>query len=135
MAAPSLQLALKIAGTGYMLWLAWKIGRGGPPTAQSEVASPPGFAGGVGLLWMNPKAWAMCAGAAASYAALANHPLQFALLLGAAFGAASALSLTLWCVAGVVLTKWLRTTWQWRAVNAILGLLLVASILPMWGIA
>ena len=132
MAAPSWQLALKVAGTAYMLWLAWKIGKGGPPKAQSEVASPPGFSSGVGLLWMNPKAWAMCAGAAASYAALAAHPLQFAALLGAAFGAASALSLSVWCVAGALLSQWLRTAPQWHALNATLALLLVASILPMW---
>lgn len=81
---------------------------------------------------MNPKAWAMCAGAAASYAALAAHPLQFAALLGVAFGAASALSLSVWCVAGVLLSQWLRTALQWHALNATLALLLVASILSMW---
>ena len=132
LAVPSLQLAMKIAGTCYLLWLAWKIGRGGPPKPLSDMATPLGFLGGAGLLWMNPKAWAMTTGAAASFAALAAHPVTLAALLGSAFGLASALSLSIWCLAGLLLAKWLRTAWQWHAVNASLGVLLAASIVPMW---
>ncbi len=132
MAAPSLQLAMKIAGTGYLLWLAWKIGRSGPPNLHTNMATPLGFVGGAGLLWMNPKAWAMVTGAAASFAALSVHPVQLAVLLGAAFGLAAALSLSIWCVAGLVLARLLRTKRHWHAVNATLGTLLAASVIPTW---
>jgi threonine/homoserine/homoserine lactone efflux protein len=132
MAAPSLQAAMKVAGTGYMLWLAWKIGRSGPHNLQMDLASPVGFLGGAGLLLMNPKAWAMSTGAAASFSALAAHPLQLAMLLGSAFGSASALSLSIWCVAGLLLAKYLRTKRQWYVVNGTLGALLAASVVPMW---
>jgi threonine/homoserine/homoserine lactone efflux protein len=81
---------------------------------------------------MNPKGWAMGLGAAASFAALADGPLQLALLLGAVFGLAAALSLALWCVAGTLLARLLKTERQWRVLNALLGLLLAASIIPMW---
>lgn len=129
---PSFQVALKLAGTGYLLWLAWKIGSSGPPGKSAEVARPLGMAAGMGLLWLNPKAWAMCASAAASYGALATHPLQFAVLLGAVLGGASAVSLVAWCAAGIVLSRCLRAAWQWRAVNITLAVLLAASILSMW---
>ena len=132
MAAPSSQLAMKIAGTGYLLWLAWKIGRSGPPNLRTNMAIPLGFAGGAGLLWMNPKAWAMVTGAAASFAALSVHPVQLAVVLGAAFGLAAAVSLSIWCVAGLVLARLLRTERHWHAVNATLGALLAASVIPMW---
>ena len=131
-AVPSLQLAMKIAGSLYLIWLALKIGRSGPPNLDVAMARPNSFLGGAGLQWMNPKGWAMGLGAAASFAALANGPLQLALLLGAVFGLAAAVSLSLWCVAGTLLARLLRTERQWRVLNIALGLLLAASIIPMW---
>ncbi|MER8549713.1 LysE family translocator [Mesorhizobium sp. M0684] len=131
-AAPSLQLAMKMAGTLYLTWLALKIGRSGPPNLDVAMAKPNSFLGGAGLQWMNPKGWAMGLGAAASFAGLANGPLQLAVLLGTVFGLAAALSLAAWCVAGTLLARLLRTERQWRMLNAVLGLLLAASIIPMW---
>src|ERR1700730_16962720 len=40
MSAPWLQLAMKFVGTGYLLWLAWKIGRSGPPDLENKNATP-----------------------------------------------------------------------------------------------
>ncbi|MDR7305527.1 LysE family translocator [Rhodoferax saidenbachensis] len=132
LAVPSLQLAMKLAGTAYLFWLAWKIGRSGPPHLQTQLATPLGFLAGAGMLWMNPKAWAMTTGAGASFAGLAHHPAQLVTLLGAAFGLAAIVSLTIWCWTGLVLSQLLRTAAQWHTVNAILGALLAASVVPMW---
>jgi len=132
LAAPSLQTAMRVAGSAYLLWLAWKIARSGRPNMNANMGVPTSFLGGAGLLWLNPKGWAMALGAAASFAALASGPLQLALLLGSAFGLAAAVSLSLWCMAGLLLARLLRTERQWRVLNAVLGLLLVASIVPMW---
>ena len=132
LAAPSLQTAMRVAGSAYLLWLGWKIGRSGPPNMNANMGVPTSFLGGAGLLWLNPKGWAMAFGAAASFATLADGPLQLAVLLGSAFGLAAAVSLSLWCMAGLLLARLLRTERQWRALNAVLGLLLVVSIVPMW---
>lgn len=132
LALPSLQLAMKAAGSLYLVWLAWKIGRSGPPDLQADLAKPTCFLGGVWLLWHNPKGWAMTLGAAASFATLAARPLQLGMLLGCAFGAAALLSLSLWCAAGLLLARLLRTDAQWRTLNVLLGLLLVVSIATMW---
>lgn len=74
----------------------------------------------------------MVTGAAASFAGLAVHPVQLAALLGTAFGLAAMLSLSIWCVAGLVLARLLRTRRHWRTVNVTLGALLAASVIPMW---
>lgn len=132
LAAPSLQAVMRLAGSVYLLWLAWKITRSGPPNLRADVGMPTSFLGGACLLWLNPKGWAMALGAAASFAALASGPLQLALLLGSAFGLAAAVSLSLWCVAGLLLARLLRTERQWRVLNAVLGVLLAASVIPMW---
>lgn len=132
LAAPSLQLVMKLAGSAYLLWLAWKIGSSGPPRLKGDMATPLGFSTGVGLQWLNPKGWAMGLGAAASFSALAAGPLNLSLLLGSTFGLSAAGSLLLWCAAGMLLARLLGAAWQWRVLNGVLALLLVASIAPMW---
>jgi len=133
MAAPGLMLVMKAAGSAYLLWLAWKVARSGPPNLSATAAVPTTLLGGACLLWLNPKGWAMALGAAASFAMLASGPLQLAALLGATFGLAALASLSLWCAAGIVLAQLLKTPRQWRVLNAVLGVLLAASIVPMWG--
>ena len=59
LAVPSLQLAMKVIGSLYLLWLALKIGRAGPPNLDVTMARPNSFLGGAGIQWMNPKGWAM----------------------------------------------------------------------------
>lgn len=133
LATPSLQLVMKAAGSAYLLWLAWTIGRAGPPAAKGpDLAAPTSFLGGACLLWLNPKGWAMTLGAAASFSALAREPLHLAMLLGGAFFISAAVSLSLWCAAGLVLARRLRSARQWRIVNGVLGGLLALSIVPMW---
>ncbi|TCR67467.1 LysE family transporter [Bosea sp. BK604] len=132
MAQPSLQFAMKAAGTLYLLWLAWKIGRSGPPHLGAEIARPTGFLAAIAVQFQNPKGWAMVLGAAASFAALARGPAELATLLGLTFGLMAAASLMLWCAAGLLLARLLRSERQWRLLNAALGLLLAASIVPMW---
>lgn len=132
LALPFLQFAMKAAGSVYLVWLAWKIGRSGPPHLEANIVKPTSFPGAVWLLWHNPKGWAMTLGAAASFASLATSPLQLGVLLGASFGVAALLSLSLWCLAGLLLARLLRTDLQWRIVNVVLGLLLAVSIVPTW---
>ena len=129
---PALQTAMKAIGSAYLLWLAWQTARRGRPDLARSLARPTSVAGGIGLLWVNPKGWAMTLGAAASFAALASGPAQLAALLGATFAGLSALSLTLWCFAGILLAKALKTDTQWRVLNMALSLLLAASIVPIW---
>ncbi|MGF6504963.1 hypothetical protein OKW26_000766 [Paraburkholderia sp. 32] len=63
---PSLQTAVRALGSAYLLWLAWRIARSGPPNANNGPARPVSLVNGFLLLWLNPKGWAMTVGAAAS---------------------------------------------------------------------
>ncbi|CAN7631837.1 LysE family transporter [Bosea sp. LjRoot90] len=130
---PELQLVLRVAGSVYLLWLAWTIACLGAPNSKAgPAAAPMGFVKGLLLLWLNPKAWTMAVAAAAAYAGLSDGPLRLALALGGVFGLAATLSLTLWCMGGLWLSRTLKTERQWRIVNVALGLLLAASVVPMW---
>jgi threonine/homoserine/homoserine lactone efflux protein len=129
---PSLQLAMKAFGSAYLLWLAVRIARTGPPHAQTRFSRPITLAGGVWMLWHNPKGWAVTLGAAASFSVMASGPFHLAVILGLAFGAAATVSLAIWCMAGQILARVIRRDWQWRALNVTLGALLLGSIIPMW---
>jgi threonine/homoserine/homoserine lactone efflux protein len=132
LAVPSLQLAMKAIGSLYLLWLAWRIGTSGPPRLKADLAKPTSFLAGIWLLWVNPKGWAMTSGAALSFAALAQEPSSLAVLLGTIFGVAGILSLSLWCLAGQLLARLLRTDRHWRLTNILLAVLLALSVIPMW---
>lgn len=132
LAIPSLQLAMKLVGSVYLLWLAWQIARRGAPGVAGTKEKPASFVTGVWLLWQNPKAWAMPLSAAASFAALAQSPTALAFLLGSVFALCCALSLTTWCIAGLMLARALKSERQWRMLNMALGGLLAASIVPIW---
>lgn len=129
---PALQIAMKVIGSGYLVWLAWRTARSGRPDLERSVAKPYTFFGGVGLLWLNPKGWAMTLSAAASFASIAEGPMQLAGMLGMAFAVLSGVSLVLWCAVGLLLSRFLRTNGQWRVLNIVLGVLLAASIVPIW---
>ena len=91
-----------------------------------------GFPTGIALLWLNSKGWTMALAASATYASLGTNPASLAALLGAVFGIAAALSLLLWCACGLLLAHTQRATAAWRAVNAVLGAALAASVVPIW---
>jgi threonine/homoserine/homoserine lactone efflux protein len=132
LAVPSLQVLMKVIGSVYLLWLAYRTARMRRPGSGTAGTRPIGLLGGAWMLWCNPKGWAMTLGAAASYAAVASGPAQLALAMGATFGVAAALSLALWCLAGRVLVGLLRTDRQWMVSNWVLAGLLAASIVLVW---
>jgi threonine/homoserine/homoserine lactone efflux protein len=130
--APTLQLVMKGLGSLYLLWLALRVGRSGPPHLKAHLRKPTGFVSGAWILWHNPKAWAVTFGAAASFATLVQGPFQLGALLGFSFGTAAVMSLSLWCVAGSLFARLLRTDSHWRFLNGTLAILLVMSIVSLW---
>lgn len=65
-ALPVVVTVLRVAGTVYLLWLAYRISRAGRPgdLDGADVAQP-GFRSGLMVTWLNPKAWTVAFSAAA----------------------------------------------------------------------
>ena len=94
--APSLQLVLKIAGSLYMLWLAFKVAtahakgeEGGAP------ARPFTFLQAAAFQWVNPKAIVAAVSAVAVYVRPGHAAGDFAVML-AVLTVATALSVSTW---------------------------------------
>lgn len=131
-ALPSLQLALKVVGGAYLLYLAWRIA-GSRTIGKVGQASPRplSFAEAAGFQLVNPKAWVMALTAMALYAN-GDAPLRSGLLVTAAFLLVAAPCITLWTGSGQALRGWLadpvRLKWFNIAMGAALALTLVAMV-------
>lgn len=130
-AVPSLQLALKIVGSLYMLSLAWKVANARSASDEpDDLAKPLTFFQGAAFQWVNPKAVVISLTAISIYVR-PDHRLTDILILLAMFGLFTALTVVTWTGFGVALRSVLRDPRRARIFNVIMALLLVASIAPM----
>ncbi len=132
--APSLQLAIKILGSLYLVWLAWRIFRSGTPKASEDASGgrAMGFTTGLAVLFLVPKAWMMALAAAGAYAEFTSNSLELALLLSLTFGCAGLGAMLLWCLGGALLGRMLKTDAQWFTVNLVLAIATVVSVATVW---
>lgn len=124
---PAFRTGLSVAGCAVMLWLAWRIGTAGPPGSSGRTR-PLSFLQATGFQWINPKAWVMAIGVAATYASGAA-PLREAIVAATVFAVAGLTSAHGWALFGAGIGRALGIGWRLRAFNAAMGLLLAGSAL------
>jgi threonine/homoserine/homoserine lactone efflux protein len=130
-AVPALQLALKIIGSLYMLWLAWKVANARPADAEvDDLARPLTFLQGAAFQWVNPKAVVIGLTAISLYVR-PDHRVADVLMVLLMFGIFTALTVVTWTGFGVALRSILRDPRRARIFNVGMALLLVVSIVPM----
>jgi threonine/homoserine/homoserine lactone efflux protein len=128
-AAPALRGAVKVAGLGYMLWLAWKLSRSGTMASASAsgTALRVGFWQGVALQGVNIKAWMnallISAGWITVDAQWVERTVQV-LPLMMAFGFASNFT---YALVGSALRHWLAHGSRLLVFNRVLAAVLVAT--------
>ncbi|MDX2104291.1 MAG: LysE family translocator [Alphaproteobacteria bacterium] len=124
---PWLHGVLKVGGAAYLLWLAWKIARSGPPSADGEPEPPITFLQAALFQWINPKAWVMTLGTVATYVPPDSYwsALAIALPTFTVLGLPCGL---VWVIAGSALSRLLRRPALLRAVNIVMALALAASV-------
>jgi len=128
---PVLNLALKIVGGAYMLWLAMKIARAVPPEAAAVTGCPFTFLQAAAFQWVNPKAWVMAITAISVYAPQDRGAAFGALLVALVFLGTNLPAISLWAWMGVQVRRWLGTAGRLRAFNLTMAALLVASLYPL----
>jgi threonine/homoserine/homoserine lactone efflux protein len=131
LAEPRLQTALKVVGSVYMLWLAWRIATASGVGDAAGGGRPMTFLEGAAFQWVNVKAWVMVVGAIAVYTPDGFAPWQGALYLGGVMLLAGAPPTHVWTLFGVGIRRFLQNPKALRAFNVSMALLLVASLIPM----
>jgi threonine/homoserine/homoserine lactone efflux protein len=130
-AAPSLHLVLKVAGALYMLWLAFKVATAHVARTDSKgPARPFTFLQAAAFQWVNPKAVVAALSAIALYVRPGHVGSDFPAML-AVLTVCTVGSVVTWTGFGVALRRYLQSPRHARIFNVSMGLLLVASIVPM----
>ena len=107
-AVPDLQLLVKIAGSAYLLWLAYKVATAHQARdAGGGPARPFTFWQAAAFQWINPKGLVAAISAIAIYLRPGHETWDLGIML-AVFGVVTAGSVTTWAGFGVALRRLLR---------------------------
>ena len=128
---PALLLVMKWAGAAYLVVLAVKIARSGPPKPGGARGRPLTFLQAAAFQWVNPKAWIMAVTACATYV-VAERPTASVLLIAAVFGLVGLPCIVAWVGFGSSLRRVLSQPGMLRLFNYTMAALLVASLYPIF---
>ncbi|MDX7986258.1 LysE family translocator [Xenorhabdus sp. 12] len=131
---PAMYIGLKVLGSLYLLWLAWKTATSHYKqlnTAQ-PVGGPIKIHQGLLLQFLNPKAWFMGLGAISSYSlpgALYNNSI---LTISVVMLIINSIACVIWLVLGSLIGRLLRNRHAWFTFNIVMGLLTAACVPLIW---
>ncbi|MFS2221854.1 LysE family translocator [Pantoea sp. B65] len=131
---PALHLILKIAGSLYLLWLAWKIGSASYEkleTGDVPLAPMPFWQGGL-LQLINPKAWLMALGAVASFSLAGDAYRSSVMAISIGIVTVNIISGAIWLGFGTLIGRILRSRRAWAIFNISMGMLTAACVLLIW---
>ena len=129
---PILYDALKIVGTIYLFWLAWKVA-----TASTDVNSlnvkktktkPMSLLNAILFQYVNPKAWAMTIGSISSFTLAGEHYVESGLWIMFCFATTGFVAISLWAYLGVNIAERLTTSTRKKVFNYTMGLMTVATL-------
>jgi threonine/homoserine/homoserine lactone efflux protein len=126
--APGLFTALKYASAAYIIWLAWKVAnlRLGQGTGAARA---PGFAAGLIVHPLNPKAWAMIVGSFTAFVGPGTSTLTATATIAAVLLACQILLHPVWTLAGDRIARTMAGTRGEPYLMWTLAALTVASVL------
>lgn len=131
---PSLHLILKIAGSLYLLWLAWKIATAKYERLETDAtpAKPMPFWQGGLLQLINPKAWLMALGAVASFSLAGEAYRSSVLAISFGMFLVNLVAGAIWVAFGALIGRILQSRRAWTIFNVSMGVLTAACVLLIW---
>ncbi len=132
---PAIHTIMKIAGSLYLLWLAWKTVTASYrrlDTKGSAVIKPVRWYQGWLLQFLNPKAWLMGLGSVGSYSIAGEQYLYSIIVISGAMVLISFLSSIVWAGFGSLIGTLLRSRNAWFIFNIMMGILTAACVPLIW---
>jgi threonine/homoserine/homoserine lactone efflux protein len=132
LAVPGARLAVKLAGSAYLLYLAFRVA--GSHRASGTVAARPfGVLRATAFQFANPKAWLFALGAATASLPLGLAPLPAALVVAATCVVVILATQTAWAAGGAALRRAFAADGRaQRTLSIALALVLAASVAFIW---
>ncbi|KEY58681.1 LysE family translocator [Serratia sp. DD3] len=131
---PALHITLKVLGSLYLLWLAWKVATAAYERLEMDAAPPEPvrlYQGGL-LQFLNPKAWLMTLGAVTSFSLAGVQYYHSILIISGALLLVNLVAGVIWLGFGTVIGRLLRSKKAWIIFNVSMGLLTAACVLLIW---
>lgn len=128
---PQLALVMKIAGSAYLLVLAWRIA-GSSSLERAALARPLDVRQAMAFQAVNPKGWIFALGAVTTFRPAALDPVVGSVLVAATMMAVIVPTAALWAGAGGALGRLLTGERTRRVVGPVMGLLLAGTVLLAW---
>jgi threonine/homoserine/homoserine lactone efflux protein len=128
---PWLQIALKVIGSGYILWLAWHSLRSTAPTDGTE-AIPIGFLTATLFQFANPKSWLSAITSATAFLGAGNIDLLRILAIAVVAAIVGTPSNFVWTLFGVGLKRILARPRALLIVNRVFATVLASTIILFW---
>jgi threonine/homoserine/homoserine lactone efflux protein len=130
-AAPQLELAMKLIGSFYLLYLAYRIA-GSRVAERSDLARPLRLGQAAAFQYVNPKAWVFVLAALTTF-----RPSGMPVMAGSGAMALTMMvvvlpSALLWVTGGTVLGRFISGGRNRRVVSVSLAVLLVATVAYIW---
>lgn len=130
-AVPAAALALRVAGSVYLLYVAYQVAGGGA-IGRADVARPLGFWQAAWFQWLNPKAGVFAIAVVGTFLPEdLPPPVGIALLTGVVI-AVVLVSFTIWAAGGAALARFVDDDRRQRAVRLLLAATIVASVVLLW---
>ena len=130
---PVVQTLLKWLGSGYLLYLAWRILSAGiNKTGQDDQAEPMTCLEAVLFQYLNPKAWLMSVTAVSSFSLSGEHYWFSLLAISVIFLLIQLQTSSVWIGFGTVIRRWLSTPIAWKRFNSSMAMLTASCVLFIW---
>ncbi|MBP6083583.1 MAG: LysE family translocator [Providencia sp.] len=131
---PAIHIVLKVIGSVYLLWLAWKTATANYAllkTNSEAVKSVTWYQGGL-LQFLNPKAWMMGLGAVGSFSLPGELFTDSIIVMSIAFIIVNLIAGLIWMGFGSLISLFLRSRQAWFIFNLVMGLLTAACVPLIW---
>lgn len=129
---PAIHWALRITGSAYLIWLAWKIAGISSIGTTDKGEQPISFFRAATFQWLNPKVWMMALSAIGTFTSLGGNMLHETLFVAAIFALVCMPAATTWTLFGVVIRGWLKSPRELRIFNLTMAALLLISVILPW---
>jgi len=130
--APAIHTALKLMGSAYLLWLAWRVATAEqtPKPSPDETRNRPiSFLQAAAFQWVNPKAWILVLSAISTYTDIDRALLPQVIAITAIFAVISIFSVMIWTMLGVGIAQALKEPRSRRIFNVTMAAALAISVL------
>lgn len=129
---PALNDLLKVFGSLYLLFLAWKIAsaptHAGSLKQENQQQKPMSLINALLFQYANPKAWAMCIGSISTFTLAGDAYITSGLWIMLCFAITGFVAISLWAYLGEHIASYLNTSKQKKIFNYCMGLMTVMTL-------